>query len=147
RIIYLVLVFFPSLVLLGGYCCLKSVVSTKIYPIAMKYDSRFGDPFWNSSSQSWCEYMFRMMTSWAIICNVYYLAPMEKLPDEDATAFASRVKKSIAFRGGLLDLEWDGGLKRARVHPKLVAKQQERKEIVKSHNIKFLLVFLVVINF
>ncbi|VDM53220.1 unnamed protein product [Angiostrongylus costaricensis] len=108
-------------------------VSTKIYPIAMKYDSRFGDPFWNSSSQSWCEYMFRMMTSWAILCNVYYLAPMEKLvlisnfqPDEDATAFASRVKKSIAFRGGLLDLEWDGGLKRTRVHPKLVAKQQER---------------------
>ncbi|KAE9412944.1 hypothetical protein Angca_007036 [Angiostrongylus cantonensis] len=107
-------------------------VSTKIYPIAMKYDSRFGDPFWNSSSQSWCEYMFRMMTSWAIICNVYYLAPMEKLVllvshyYEDATAFASRVKKSIAFRGGLLDLEWDGGLKRARVHPKLVAKQQER---------------------
>ncbi|KAJ1363066.1 hypothetical protein KIN20_022830 [Parelaphostrongylus tenuis] len=101
-------------------------VATKIYPIAMKYDSRFGDPFWNSSSQSWCEYMFRMMTSWAIICNVYYLAPMEKLPTEDAVEFASRVKKSIAFRGGLLDLEWDGGLKRTRVHPRLVAMQQER---------------------
>jgi glycerol-3-phosphate O-acyltransferase 3/4 len=45
----------------------------------MKYDSRFGDPFWNSSEQSWGEYILRMMTSWAIICEVWYLPPMERL--------------------------------------------------------------------
>lgn len=92
----------------------------------MKYDSRFGDAFWNSSEQSWFGYIMRMMTSWAIICNVWYLPPMTKRADEDAVDFANRVKKEIANKGGLVDLEWDGGLKRAKVPPKLVAKQQER---------------------
>ncbi|KAK0396964.1 hypothetical protein QR680_001925 [Steinernema hermaphroditum] len=101
-------------------------VGTKIYPIAMKYDSRFGDAFWNSSEQGWFEYLMRMMTSWAIICNVWYLPAMEKLDGEDAVDFANRVKKTIAKRGGLVDLDWDGGLKRAKVPKKLVTQQQDR---------------------
>ncbi|CAI2356764.1 unnamed protein product [Caenorhabditis sp. 36 PRJEB53466] len=101
-------------------------IETTIYPIAMKYDSRFGDAFWNSTEQSWFGYIMRMMTSWAIICNVYYLPPMTKREGEEAVDFANRVKKEIANRGGLVDLEWDGGLKRAKVPPKMVAKQQER---------------------
>ncbi|GMT35491.1 hypothetical protein PFISCL1PPCAC_26788, partial [Pristionchus fissidentatus] len=101
-------------------------IGSTIYPIAMKYDSRFGDPFWNSSEQSWGEYILRMMTSWAIICHVWYLPPMTKLENEDAVDFANRVKKVIAARGGLVDLEWDGMLKRCKVPPKMVAKQQEK---------------------
>ncbi|CAB3400875.1 unnamed protein product [Caenorhabditis bovis] len=101
-------------------------IGTTIYPIAMKYDSRFGDAFWNSSEQSWFGYVMRMMTSWAIICNVWYLPPMIKEEGEDAVDFANRVKKTIANKGGLVDLDWDGGLKRARVPPKLIAKQQEK---------------------
>ncbi|VDN19230.1 unnamed protein product [Gongylonema pulchrum] len=53
-------------------------VSSTIYPIAMKYDSRLGDAFWNSSEQSYAEYLFRMMTSWAIMCDVWYLPPMSR---------------------------------------------------------------------
>ncbi|KAI1725728.1 acyltransferase domain-containing protein [Ditylenchus destructor] len=101
-------------------------VGAKIYPIAMKYDSRFGDAFWNSSEQSWVGYMMQMITSWAIICHVWYLPPMEKMENEDAIDFASRVKKAIARRAGLLDLEWDGQLKRSKIPPKLIAEQQER---------------------
>lgn len=101
-------------------------VGTTIYPIAMKYDSRFGDAFWNSSEQGWFEYIVRMMTSWAIICEVWYLPPMKKLAGEGAIEFANRVKKEIAIRGGLVDLEWDGGLKRSKVPMKMVAHQQEK---------------------
>lgn len=46
--------------------------------------------------------------------------------DEDAVDFANRVKKEIAQKGGLVDLEWDGMLKRSKVPPKLVARQQEK---------------------
>lgn len=74
----------------------------------------------------------RMMTSWAIICNVWYLPPMTRRDGEDAVDFANRVKKEIANKGGLVDLEWDGGLKRAKVPPKMVAKQQERFVINKN---------------
>jgi len=95
-----------------------------IYPVAIKYDSRFGDPFWNSSEQTWFQYLIRMMTSWAIVCDVWYLPPMSRSENESAVDFANRVKSKIAEAGGLIDLEWDGQLKRNPV-------KQEQKEMEK----------------
>ncbi|KAK1884631.1 Glycerol-3-phosphate acyltransferase 3 [Dissostichus eleginoides] len=77
-----------------------------IYPVAIKYDARFGDAFWNSSKYNMVSYLLRMMTSWAIVVNVWYLPPMERQEEEDATQFANRVKSAIAQQGGLLDLDW-----------------------------------------
>lgn len=34
---------------------------------------------------------------------------------EDPISFARRVQRLIAKKGGLIDLEWDGNLKRAQV--------------------------------
>ncbi|CAJ0568911.1 unnamed protein product, partial [Mesorhabditis spiculigera] len=101
-------------------------IGSTIYPIAMKYDSRLTDAFWNSSEQSYGEYLWRMMTSWAIICDVWYLPKMTRKDDEDAIAFSRRVKRAIAHKGGLVDLEWDGMLKRERVSSKLVQMYQKR---------------------
>ncbi|KJH43955.1 Acyltransferase [Dictyocaulus viviparus] len=100
-------------------------VGGTIYPIAMKYDSRLTDAFWNSSEQSYGEYLWRMITSWAIICDVWYLPAMTREEGEDAIAFARRVKRAIAKKGGLVDLEWDGALKRERVSSKLIELQQK----------------------
>lgn len=44
--------------------------------------------------------------------------------DESAIEFASRVKSEIAKKGGLVDLEWDGQLKRKPVKPELLQRQQ-----------------------
>ncbi|KAL3076067.1 hypothetical protein niasHS_012880 [Heterodera schachtii] len=101
-------------------------VNAPIYPIAMKYDSRFGDAFWNSSEQSYFRYLLQMMTSWALICHVWYLPPMTKEPGESAISLANRVKKAIAVRGGLVDLDWDGQLKRYKVPARMVDEQRER---------------------
>ncbi|CAJ0608572.1 unnamed protein product [Cylicocyclus nassatus] len=100
-------------------------VANTIYPMAIKYDSRLTDAFWNSQQQSYGEYMWRMMTSWAIICDIWYLPPMTREAGEDAIAFARRVKRAIAKKGGLVDLEWDGQLKRAKVSSRLVQLQQK----------------------
>lgn len=90
-------------------------IGSTIYPIAVKYDTRLTDAFWNSSAQSYGRYLWSMMTSWAIICDVWYLPPMTRKEDEDSITFAKRVKREIAKKGGLIDLEWDGALKRERV--------------------------------
>ncbi|PAV62549.1 hypothetical protein WR25_00167 [Diploscapter pachys] len=100
-------------------------IGSTIYPIAMKYDSRLTDAFWNSSEQSYGEYLWRMMTSWCIICDVWYLPPITRMESEDAVSFARRVKRAIAMKGGLIDLEWDGALKRERVSAKLISLQQK----------------------
>lgn len=96
-----------------------------IYPVAIKYDPRFGDAFWNSSKYNLVSYLLRMMTSWAIVVDVWYLPPMTIQDGEDAAQFASRVKSAIAHKGGLLDLAWDGGLKREKVKDSLKEEQQK----------------------
>lgn len=54
-------------------------VASTVYPVAIKYDPIFGDPFWNSSKYGYFTYILRMMTSWAIVCDVWYLPPMTRM--------------------------------------------------------------------
>ncbi|KAG8033857.1 hypothetical protein G9C98_008338 [Cotesia typhae] len=96
-----------------------------IYPVAIKYDPRFGDAFWNSSRYSMLQYLYMMMSSWAIVCDVWYLPPMYRDTDESAIDFANRVKSVIARQGGLVDLQWDGQLKRNKPKKEWREKQQE----------------------
>uniref|UniRef100_A0A671YAN7 1-acylglycerol-3-phosphate O-acyltransferase 9, like n=1 Tax=Sparus aurata TaxID=8175 RepID=A0A671YAN7_SPAAU len=101
-------------------------IGATIYPVAIKYDPKFGDAFWNSSKYSMVSYLLRMMTSWALVCNVWYLPAMHQQEGEDAVQFANRVKSAIAHQGGLLDLQWDGGLKRAKVKESFKEQQQKQ---------------------
>ncbi|TRY85419.1 hypothetical protein DNTS_016101 [Danionella cerebrum] len=100
-------------------------IGCTVYPVAIKYDPRFGDAFWNSSKFGMVNYLLHMMSSWAIVCSVWYLPPMSRREDEDAVQFANRVKAAIARKGGLADLLWDGGLKRDKV--KEVFKEEQQK--------------------
>nr|XP_033805820.1 glycerol-3-phosphate acyltransferase 4 [Geotrypetes seraphini]XP_033805821.1 glycerol-3-phosphate acyltransferase 4 [Geotrypetes seraphini]XP_033805822.1 glycerol-3-phosphate acyltransferase 4 [Geotrypetes seraphini] len=100
-------------------------IGATVYPVAIKYDAQFGDAFWNSSKYGMVNYLLRMMTSWAIVCSVWYLPPMNRKDGEDAVVFANRVKSAIARQGGLVDMLWDGGLKRDRV--KDVFKEEQQK--------------------
>ncbi|XP_068460938.1 glycerol-3-phosphate acyltransferase 3-like isoform X2 [Clinocottus analis] len=75
-------------------------IGATIYPVAIKYDPKFGDAFWNSSKYS--------------------------MAGEDAVQFANRVKSAIAHQGGLVDLQWDGGLKRAKVKESFKEQQQKQ---------------------
>ncbi|XP_003696047.1 glycerol-3-phosphate acyltransferase 4 isoform X1 [Apis florea] len=96
-----------------------------IYPVAIKYDPRFGDAFWNSSRYSMIQYLYMTMSSWAIVCDVWYLPPMYRNEGESAIDFANRVKSVIARQGGLVDLQWDGQLKRTKPKKEWREKQQE----------------------
>uniref|UniRef100_A0A3Q3N0D5 Glycerol-3-phosphate acyltransferase 4 n=1 Tax=Labrus bergylta TaxID=56723 RepID=A0A3Q3N0D5_9LABR len=100
-------------------------IGCTVYPVAIKYDPLFGDPFWNSSTFGLVNYLLRMMSSWAIVCSVWYLPPMNREEGEDAVQFANRVKAAIAAQGGLVDLIWDGGLKRAKVKEAFKEEQQK----------------------
>uniref|UniRef100_A0A667Z4E8 1-acylglycerol-3-phosphate O-acyltransferase 9, like n=1 Tax=Myripristis murdjan TaxID=586833 RepID=A0A667Z4E8_9TELE len=82
--------------------------------------------FFSYSKYSMINYLLRMMTSWALVCNVWYLPAMHQQEGEDAVQFANRVKSAIAHQGGLLDLQWDGGLKRAKVKDSFKEQQQKQ---------------------
>ena len=49
---------------------------------------------------------------------------MTREEGESAIEFAARVKAEIALKGGLVELDWDGQLKRQKVKPEWVKQQQ-----------------------
>ena len=51
------------------------------------------------------------MTSWAVVCDVFFLEPQTKHKDESSQQFAERVQKLIANRAKLHIAPWDGYLK------------------------------------
>eukprot|EP01135_Chromosphaera_perkinsii_P000280 Nk52_evm49s62 gene=Nk52_evmTU49s62 len=101
-------------------------VGATVYPVAIKYNPMFSDCFWNSSTQNFLQHIMELMTSWAVVADVWYLPPEDIRPGESSIAFASRVKKLISDTGGLTDLQWDGQLKRKRV--KSTFKQDIQKQ-------------------
>lgn len=100
-------------------------VGCVVHPIAIKYDRRFTDAFWDSSRYPMIQYIYMMMSSWGLVCDIWYLPPMRLEPGESAIEFADRVKNAIAEQAGLVVLDWDGGLKRAHVKEGIKKKQQE----------------------
>ncbi|KYQ99849.1 putative lysophosphatidic acid acyltransferase [Tieghemostelium lacteum] len=82
-----------------------------IYPIAIKYNTLFVDAFWNSKKQSIYRHIFNLMTSWALVCDVWYMEPQTMRPGETATQFSNRVKAMISKKAGIINVHWDGYLK------------------------------------
>lgn len=93
--------------------------------IAIKYSKQFSDPYWNSSQMSFARHLFDLMTSWALVADVYYLEPQRIRPGETAAHFAARVKRLICEKADLIDVNWDGFLKRNRISPKFKAQRQK----------------------
>jgi len=95
-----------------------------IYPVAIKYHREFSDAFWDSKSEGFLQYLFRLMTSWALVCDVYFLPPETKQPEETPEAFAARVKRLICQKAGLVDVPWDGYMKHFRPSERFVEKRR-----------------------
>ena len=91
-----------------------------IYPVAIKYNRIFCDAFWNSRKQSFVRHIYNLMTSWALVADVWYLDPQVIQPGETSVQFAARVKAMIAKKAGLVNVDWDGYLKYFKPNDKLV---------------------------
>ncbi|XP_022209204.1 glycerol-3-phosphate acyltransferase 4 [Drosophila obscura] len=87
-------------------------VSDIVYPIAIRYGRRYGEAYWDSTRYSMFRYMLMLVTAWCLSCDIWYLPPVARLPNESPVNFAHRVKGMIADQAGLDNLPWDGNLKR-----------------------------------
>ncbi|CAL9207114.1 unnamed protein product [Musa hybrid cultivar] len=96
-----------------------------VCPVAIKYNKIFVDAFWNSKKQSFTMHLVQLMTSWAVVCDVWYLEPQYIRPEETPIEFAERVQDMISVRAGLKKVPWDGYLKYFRPSPKLIERKQQ----------------------
>lgn len=107
-------------------------IEADVYPAAVKYDPRFADPFWNSSIDGMMKHLLKILTSWAIVADVWYLPKQHMEPNENSVAYAERVRTMIARAGGLVELDWDGQLKRSKPRAEL----RERPQQIYAHLLK-----------
>jgi len=104
-------------------------IGATVYPIAIKYNKLFSDPYWNSRQQSFLRHLFRLMTSWSVVCDVWYLEPQVIQPGQSTADFAAHVKSMIAKKAGLINVHWDGYLKYFRPSERFV---EERRKLFAS---------------
>ena len=97
-----------------------------IAPIAIRYNKLFVDPFWSSRDQSFMGHLVELMTSWALICDVWFLEPTVRRDGESAEDFALRVRNAIADKAGLKPVDWDGYLKHFQPNERLI---NQRKQV------------------
>lgn len=67
-------------------------LDTQINPVAIKYNEIFVPGYWNSRRVSFAGHLMRLMTSWAVVCDVWYMEPMRRRSGESAIDFAKRVQ-------------------------------------------------------
>lgn len=113
-------------------------LGTCIVPVAIRYNKIFVDAFWNSRLQSFPGHLFSLMTSWAVVCDVWYMDPQYRLPGESALSFAQRVKEMIAQQARLESVPWDGYLKYFRPKPEYRRSRQQVYERTLQHRFDFL---------
>jgi glycerol-3-phosphate O-acyltransferase 3/4 len=111
------------------FCCMfkKGVfdLDLAVCPIAIKYNKIFVDAFWNSRREGFTRHLTRIMTSWALVADVWYMEPATRAPGESGEAFAERVRELIAERAGLKCVPWDGMLKYYRPSAGMCARQRQ----------------------
>eukprot|EP00871_Galdieria_phlegrea_P001193 jgi/Galph1/2074/GphlegSOOS_G756.1 len=105
-------------------------LGAEVIPVAIKYNKRYANPYWDSSQCGFLRHLWDLMTSWAVVADVYYLEPVKQEPGESAANFAKRVKRIIANRIGLIEVDWDGFLKRHRLSAKFIQQRQKANAMV-----------------
>lgn len=93
----------------------------------------FCDPFYNSREQSFVRHTFRLLTSWSVVCDVWFLEPQKRRKGETVLEFTDRVKAMIANKAGLRNVNWDGYLKYFRPSERFI---EERRKLFASSLIK-----------
>jgi hypothetical protein len=82
-----------------------------ICPVGIKYNKRLSDPYWNTREQTFTQHAIYLMSRWMMVVDVWWLPPVDRLPDETAIVFADRVKAAISTAAGLKNRSWNGYLK------------------------------------
>ena len=95
-----------------------------INPVAIKYNKVFVDAYWNSREQSFFQHLLRLMTSWAVVVDVWFLDQQHIRPGESAADFATRVQRMIAARAGIKAVDWDGYMKYWKPNARFLEERQ-----------------------
>jgi len=105
----------------------------EVCPVAIKYNKLFSDPYWVRRDQPFYMNVLELMSSWAVVADVWFLPPQKRKVEETIDQFALRVKSSIAKAAGLKDVAWNGYLKHYKPSDRVI---KAKKQIFKNRLLK-----------
>ncbi len=82
-----------------------------ICPVAIRYDKRLFDPYWNRRKNGFLGHLFYLITRWKIEADIHWLDPLRRNNNETAVDFGHRIKQIIADKINIKNLLWDGTFK------------------------------------
>ncbi|CAD25750.1 1-ACYL-SN-GLYCEROL-3-PHOSPHATE ACYLTRANSFERASE [Encephalitozoon cuniculi GB-M1] len=82
-----------------------------VCPVAIRFQRRLFDPYWNRRSHGFTMHMFYLMTRWRLEAEITWMEPVRIMKDETSTQFSHRVKTIISKEAGLRNTLWNGFLK------------------------------------
>ncbi|TPX35569.1 hypothetical protein SmJEL517_g02086 [Synchytrium microbalum] len=82
-----------------------------VCPVAIKYNKKWADAYWFRTSQTFVTHLLFLMTRWALVADVWYMAPETRGVGESTVEFANRTKALISKQAKLKNLSWDGYFK------------------------------------
>uniref|UniRef100_A0A0N4ZYL0 PlsC domain-containing protein n=1 Tax=Parastrongyloides trichosuri TaxID=131310 RepID=A0A0N4ZYL0_PARTI len=82
------------------------VDNVDVYPIAYKQTSKYNDIFW--WEDDFPSFLFRQITSFGLIYDIYYLPKLNKLPEEKEEDFAYRASTVISDKLETTPSVWGG---------------------------------------
>eukprot|EP00798_Chlamydomonas_sp_ICE-L_P015755 gene15755-21878_t len=113
------------------------IPNTTVCLVAIKYNKIFVDAFHNSKKESFSTYLLKLMSRWAVVADVWFLEPQQRLEGESADEFAARVQEMIADKAKLRVVPWDGYLKYYNLgtkNPGLIEKRRKVfADVLKTH--------------
>jgi len=102
------------------------IKDVEICPIGIRYNPNFIDAYWISRERPFHFHLFDIMTSWAMVVDVYWMEPQKMQPNENGEKFAARVKAQIAKRTGLRDVDWNGYLKHYKPSERIIEEKKRK---------------------
>jgi glycerol-3-phosphate O-acyltransferase 3/4 len=100
-------------------------LGAEVCPIAIRYNKMFSDPYWSSRDESFVTHVLRLMKSWCLVVDVWFLEPQLQASNESPIEFANRVKKMICKYAVLIDVPYDGMMKYYVPSEKLKVEKQK----------------------
>jgi len=101
------------------------IKDVEICPIGIKYNPNFIDSYWISRERPFHLHLVDIMTSWAMVVDIYWMEPQKMKMFETSEAFADRVKALIAKKTGLKDVAWNGYLKHYKPSDRIIEEKKE----------------------
>ncbi|CAL6103606.1 Lysophosphatidic_acid acyltransferase/Glycerol-3-phosphate 1-O-acyltransferase [Hexamita inflata] len=100
-------------------------LGAEVMPVAIKYSESSNCMYQNSKKMGFMRYLISLWSQWALISDIWFMAPVQRQIDEPAEDFAHRVQLMISKQAGLIPRQWDGMLKYIQISKKMIDERHQ----------------------